>query len=145
MRDPRLRADHGFTLVEVLVVVLIIGILAAIALPAFLDQREKAQDAEAKTAVVTAAKAMATYATEHGDGFTGATPQALVQIETSLGRARGLSVTSTTDAYTVSVDSATGGGARFSIRHTVTGDVRDCTRPGTGACGAGADSHGNRW
>ena len=43
----RKRAD-GFTLVEILVVMLIIGVLAGVALPLFLGQREKAHDAEAK-------------------------------------------------------------------------------------------------
>jgi prepilin-type N-terminal cleavage/methylation domain-containing protein len=144
MSRSRLAAADGFTLVELLVVILIIGILAAVGLGAFLNQRGKAQDAGAKASVATAAKAMETWNTDHG-GYDGATPAALVRIEPSLGNARNLDVRSTSTAYTVSVDSA-GDGGTFSLARRDTGElVRDCSHPGFGTCHDQADAAGDRW
>jgi type IV pilus assembly protein PilA len=45
------RKDEGFTLVELMVVVMIIAILMAIAIPTFLNSRKRAQDSAAKSNV----------------------------------------------------------------------------------------------
>jgi type IV pilus assembly protein PilA len=143
-RIRRLAAADGFTLVEILVVILIIGILAAIALGAYLNQRSKAQDAHAKTSTLTAAKAMMAWSSDHGS-YAGATPADLIRIEPALGQARGLDVSSTADTFTVSVESVSRPGAEFSIAYTGAGQVRDCTDHGHGSCAADVDGNGNRW
>src|SRR3712207_2482486 len=100
----RAQDEKGFTLIELLVVILIIGILAAIALPAFLNQRAKAQDTEAKTAARTAQTAFETYYTDNQNYNTD--EDGLREIEPALNAGvagTGLTVVGGDQEYTVTV------------------------------------------
>jgi type IV pilus assembly protein PilA len=80
----RSNGEGGFTLVELLVVMLILGLLAAIAIPSFFNQRDKAKDADAKAGVRTSQTAIESYATDNGGSYLGATAADLQAIESTL-------------------------------------------------------------
>lgn len=71
LRAERLRGERGFTLVELLVVIVIIGILVAIAIPVFLSQRASAQERAVESDVRNAVMVLETYYAEN-QNYTGA-------------------------------------------------------------------------
>ena len=143
MSRHRFRADDGFSLVELLVAILIIGILVAIAVPLLIEQRAKAQDANANSATATAAKAATAFGAERGS-FAALEAAELVKLEKSLAAARGLQVTGAEKTFEVGVESVAG--TRYRIVRAADGELtRDCAPTGTGSCRGDADARGNRW
>src|SRR5689334_64318 len=120
MSRSRLRADDGFSLVELLVAMVILGILVAAALPMLLGQRTKAHDANAKASATTAAKAATAYGTGKGS-FDDITRADLVKIENSLDAATNLRIEGAGKVFTVTVESV--GGTSYSVARTADGEL----------------------
>ncbi len=58
--------EEGFTLVELIVVVMMIGILSSIAIPQFMSAADKAKQKEASAIVASMVKSATAYNTEYG-------------------------------------------------------------------------------
>src|SRR5665811_374810 len=148
--SARLSGDReaGFTLIELLVVMLILGILAAIAIPAFFNQRDKGTDAQAKAAVRTAQTAMETYATDNGGEYLTSseakspTAAELRAIEATLNDVELLAPVSTATTYTVTVKSGTAN--EFKISRDAEGKVtQTCVTKGDAGCPSSGDWSGS--
>jgi type IV pilus assembly protein PilA len=97
----RKQSEKGFTLVELLVVIIIIGILAAIALPNFLNQSAKAKQTEAKQNIGAFNRLQTVY--RGGD----ATAFATSYDELAIGTLTGSAATVSTKYYTYTLAGTT--------------------------------------
>lgn len=136
--------EAGYTLLELLVVALIIGILAAIAIPSFLGQKGKALDAQAKELARTAQTTAETISTDNSGLYEKVTAAELDQYEPTIritpssSEAYLSAVTSSKTEYSVTTKATDGD--EFKISRSAGGEAtRTCVSPITKTGCGGAE------
>ena len=139
LREHTNQEQGGFSLIELLVVILIIGVLAAIALPAFLNQRDKGYDADAKSNarnLVSSIEACYSTTQNYGSCENEATSE-IADSGIPMGTADGQAevVDANTNGNSFEIVGHSRSGNDFTITKTSGGaPVRTCTTGGTGGC-----------
>jgi type IV pilus assembly protein PilA len=143
------KREEGFTLIELLIAMLIIGILSAIAIPAFLNQRRKASDLGGKAMAHTAQVAMETFAVDNNGSYSTATPAKLKAIESSILTAAGSpakpfasAATGTASTFTLTITAPTGN--KFLITKAANGALSYTCTVAAGQNRGGCPSSG-KW
>ena len=130
------KEEGGFTLVELLVVMLILGILAAIAIPAFFSQAEKAKNTDAQSMANTARKAVAARLTENNN-IDSITTAELIKIEPTLSSVDEFYVIPSNAGYggfAVAVGSKTGTFFGYLFDNNTRNTSRVCLPAGGSGC-----------
>jgi type IV pilus assembly protein PilA len=152
LQRRRVARDEGFTLIELMVVVLIIAILIAIAIPTFIGAQNRARDRGAQSDLRNALTAGKVLATDHGGLYLDASdgrleaadmpegePSITFDDATTTASPRVMFINGAADGSRVTFVQSSASGKYFGISVTSDGKVTYCAGTAQTDCDDGDD------
>lgn len=131
----KLKITKGFTLIELMIVVVILGILAAIAYPGYTGYQERGKRLEAQTELLDIAQQLSAYKVAHGNYDNAASaPFMVAKIPNSGTENYGLQLTVSADKHSWTLKATPANSMANTGAITLNSSGQQCWEKISGAC-----------
>lgn len=121
IHSPAVRAHRGFTLIELMIVIAVVGLLAGVALPSFLDSVRKGRRSEAVSEIAKVQQAEERWRSNNTTYNSADVSSAATGLGVVSGATAAVNYTTPGGYYSISINAAAATGTSYKILATALG------------------------